>query len=132
MTSQVKIVGQKRATWMYPVVGFILIVAVTGIAWVAAPYVESFIKDLFPNFRRAGMSAETFRWALTASVAGILLLVAMMLVAIGSRRRRPLDVRNSTLVKERDEMILDRKRTKRRQRQMNQKMRDHVRDNMPK
>ncbi|MDZ4769728.1 MAG: hypothetical protein SGJ24_11420 [Chloroflexota bacterium] len=117
---------------MYPVVGFILIVAVTGIAWVAAPYVESFIKDLFPNFRRAGMSAETFRWALTASVAGILLLVAMMLVAIGSRRRRPLDVRNSTLVKERDEMILDRKRTKRRQRQMNQKMRDHVRDNMPK
>jgi hypothetical protein len=129
MSSQVKIAEQKKGRWLLPVVGFILMVALTAIAYVIAPDVEGAIRRLFPQFTRSGMSAQTFRWVLTGITAFILLSAAMMVVAFGSRRKRPLDVTNDMLVKEREAMIRERKRAKLRQRRMNQKFRDYVKEN---
>jgi hypothetical protein len=129
MSSQVKIVEQKRGRWLWPVMGFILLAACTGIAYVVEPLVQELISELFPQFRVAGMSPQTFQFVLTGIVAAILLLVAVMFVAIGSRRHRPLDVKDKTLIKEREDMLLEKKRMKRRQRKYNQQMRDHLKEN---
>lgn len=132
MSSQVKIASSKRGRWVWPIAGLILALAAGGIGYALAPNVEDLIRDLFPAFRRSGMSAQTFRWVLTVITGAVFLLVAVMLVSIGSRRKNPLDVNNATLVKERNEMIAEHKAMKKRQRQMNQKMRDYVRENQKK
>ncbi len=129
MSSQVKIAAQKKGQWLLPAVGFILIIALTAMAYVLAPSVEGLIRDIIPQFRRSGISAQTFRWVLTGITAFILLSAAMVVVALGSRRKRPLDVSNQELIKEREQMIAERKKAKVRQRKMNQKMREYVKEN---
>lgn len=130
MSSQVKIVEKKRGQWMLPALGFILIVALTILAYYVAPSVIQWSQRTF-DFTRAstGMNQNTLRWIFTAIVGGILLLFAVLMVTIAGRRKRPLDVTNKSLEQERNQMIADKKMMKRRQRRMNQEMREYVKNN---
>lgn len=130
MTSQVKIVEKKRGQWMLPALGFILIVALTVLAYFIAPSVVTWAQSTFDFTRSStGMSANTLRWIFTAFVGGILLLIAVLMVTIAGRRKRPLDVSNKSLEQERAQMLADKKMMKRRQRRMNQEMREYVKNN---
>ncbi|MCK6578153.1 MAG: hypothetical protein L6Q98_08630 [Anaerolineae bacterium] len=129
MTSQVKIAEEKRRRWALPVVGLILILALSVIAYFLAPYVQETISDLFPAFRRDGMSRQTYQLVVAGFTLGVLLLVATLAVSLGGRRKRPLDVKNTTLEKERAAMIAGKKAMKKRQRRLNQEMRDYIRKN---
>ncbi|MBK8026357.1 MAG: hypothetical protein IPK19_34455 [Chloroflexi bacterium] len=128
MTSQVKIASKKRTRWAWPVVGFVMILALSVIAYFLAPSVQGTIDDLFPQFRREGMSNQTYQLIVAGFTFVILLLSATLLVSLGGRRKRPLDVTNRSLEKERAQMIADKKALKRRQRRLNQELRDHVRN----
>lgn len=130
MTSQVKIVEKKRGKWTWPVLGLILALAVTVIAWFISPEVVTWAQKTF-SFTRAetGMTKQSLQIIFTVGVAGIMLLVAVMIVSLAGRRKRPTDVNNSVLEKDRRQMIADKKAMKKRQRRLNQQMREHVKNN---
>lgn len=129
MTSQVKIVEKKPGRWLWPAMGFVLVVALTILAYFLAPTVIEWVDRMFPRFTVAGMSKTTLRLAFTGIVGVILLLIAVMMVTIAGRRKRPLDVTNKSLEQERNQMIADKKMMKRRQRRMNREMREYVKNN---
>lgn len=129
MSSQVKIVEKKQGRWMLPALGFILVISLTILAYFIAPEVIKWVDRTFPRFTVAGMSQTTLRWAFTGIVGGVLLLIAVMMVTVAGRRKRPLDVTNKSLEQERNQMIVDKKMMKRRQRRMNREMREYVKNN---
>ncbi|MBK8032589.1 MAG: hypothetical protein IPK17_24535 [Chloroflexi bacterium] len=69
MSSQVKIQDKKRGRRSWPVMGFLLIVAFTVIAYLIAPGVIDWLRDNLRGFRTTGMNQTTLRWVFTAIIA---------------------------------------------------------------
>jgi hypothetical protein len=106
----------------WPVIGFIMLIALGFIAYAVSPSLISWASKQFPNFQgspndptvRAGFSFMVF--VVLSSIAGLLMAVAIP-------RRKIEKVSEGKLAQERKEMLAARDLAKRRQRKINQKMR---------
>ena len=132
--SQVKVAKQKEmGRWIVPAMGYLLAVALGVLAWAAAPLVIQWVDATFPRFQLAGMTAIQMRGAFTAFVFVVMLSTVTMLVAFASRKPKSRQgirgVTNNMLAKERQGMLQEKKDNRKRQRKMNLKMREYVKEN---
>lgn len=125
MSSQVKIQEKKRGRRSWPVMGFLLIVAFTVIAYLIAPGVIDWLRDNLRGFRTTGMNQTTLRWVFTAIIALILSLFAGMIIAVAAPKK-PINVKMSDLAKERDQLVDAKAKRKKQQRRINREYREHV------
>jgi hypothetical protein len=116
--SQVKLAENKRRRGLWPVMGLLLALALGAISYLIAPSVEDAIKDLLPQFSTSGMPASQVRIVFTLLTFVVLISFAALFVAL-FMPKRPLQVRESDLKKERDQMIQAKKAEKVRQRKIN-------------
>ncbi len=125
MSSQVRIADKKNNRRMWPVMGFLLIVALTAIAYVIAPDVINFIKSNFRAFQTSSMNPTTLRWVFTGIVALILSLLVAIIIAVAAPKK-PINVKMSDLERERTEMLTAKAKRKKQQRRINREYREHV------
>ncbi len=125
MSSQVAIASKKNNRRMWPVMGFLLIVALTLLAYTIAPNVIDWIKANFRQFRTAGMTDEQLRLAFTAIVFVLFTLVVALIIAV-SAPKKAINVNMDELSKERVDMLKGKRARKKRQRRINREYREHV------
>jgi type VI protein secretion system component VasK len=125
MSSQVTVSERKGKRRMWPVMGFVLIVAVTIIAYGVAPQVVDWVRATFRGFSTQGMTQEQVRVAFTAIVAVLMTLVTALVISIAAPKKA-INVRLGELQKERVDLVKDKRERKRRQRRINRMYREHV------
>lgn len=128
--SQVKIVIEQRSRRRWAAYGFLLIVALTIISWFTAPSVLSFLKGSIPAVAR-GLSTMPPLHQQIAFTLVIFVLLALLsaLVVTFFVPKRPLDIKDKALVKERADNLKYQQAARKRQRQLNRQMREHVEKN---
>lgn len=127
--TQVKIVIEKKSRRRWAAYGFVLIVALMLISWFLAP---SIIQMLRTNSDfRAGMR-EMPDWqikvAFTLVIFVILAALSALIVTIAAPKRS-LEIKDKDLIKEREEAVEYKRKARRRQRDLNREMREHVQNN---
>lgn len=131
MTSQVKQVVEHKSRRRWAAYGFLLIVSLTVIAWFAAPGVISWMKVTFKQFRPVGLTQFQLQLAFAGIVFVVLALIAALVVTLGSPKK-PLNVREKDLIKERTDNVTYRRQQRKRQRTLNREMREFVEKNQKK
>jgi len=125
MSSQVRIAEKKSNRRFWPLMGFVLIVALTVIAYIVAPDVITWMRSTFRQFRPEGMTSDQLRLVFTAIVFVVLALIAALIIAIAAPKK-PINVDEGKLMKERSEMVKAKRAAKKRQRRVNRAYREHV------
>lgn len=118
----------KRSWW--PLIGFLLIVSIAIISYAAAPNVIDITRQALPRMNLRGLAPETQRLAFAALTFLILVIFAGMVVAVFAPRRRML-VKEDSVIKERDAMLKQREKDKKRQREINLEIRREMKDTDP-
>ena len=108
----------------WPVVGFFLIVALGAIAWIIAPSIIKAARGVFPNFTGRELPAFQMQLGFAAFTFFIMVAIVAMVLAIFAPKRRIESVKDADLVKDRNAMLKQREFEKRRQRRVNQQMRE--------
>ncbi len=124
MSSQIKQAERKKNRAYWPVIGFILAVAIGVFAWFIAPDVTRFLRDHLPQLRNAG-TAEMMRpfvavgiFLVTGGIA--VLIVAGMISA--STPKDPTKIKEKELVKQRNAQVRAKEARRRRQQDINRQM----------
>ncbi len=127
---QYNIVIEQRSRRRWAAIGFVLIVALSVIAWFAAPTVLDWLKTTFKPLGSALVSIPKIQQqiALTVIVFFLLSIVTALVVTLGAPRQ-PLEVREKDLVKEREDNVKYRRRQRKLQRKFNREMREYVEKN---
>jgi hypothetical protein len=107
----------------WPVIGFFLIVALAAIAWVIAPSIIQAARGAFPNFTGRELPADHMRLGFAAFTFFIMVALVAMVLAIFAPKRKIEQIKDADLVKERAAMLKQKEFDKRRQRRINQEMR---------
>ncbi len=130
MTSQVKIADERPGRGRWAAFGFLLIASLSVIAWFLAPSVITWLKQKFPGFVQATHTLQPLQLqvAFTVAVFVILALVAALIVTIAAPKK-PINVKDKDLVKERADMEAYNRKARKRQRRLNREMRDYVQKN---
>lgn len=110
---------------MWPVMGFVLVVTLTIIAYGVAPDVIIWLRSNFRGFSTQGMTPQQLRLAFTAIVAVLLTLITALIIAVAAPKKA-INVRLGELQKERVEMVKEKHERKKRQRRINRQYREHV------
>ncbi|MFN8378556.1 MAG: hypothetical protein U0452_07780 [Anaerolineae bacterium] len=118
----------KRSWW--PLIGFMLIVSIAVISYAAAPSVIDVTRQALPRLNLRGLAPETQRVLFAALTFLILVIFAGMIVAVFAPRRRTL-IKETDVVKERDIMLRQRERDKKKQREVNLEIRKELRNTDP-
>lgn len=128
--SQIKFVVEQRSRKRWAAVGFLLIVALTVIAWFLAPSVLQWVRSANSDFRAATrtMPAWQLQAAFTLLVLVILLGLSAIIVTLAAPRKA-INVKETDLVKERGEAVKYHRMQKKRQRRLNREMREYVEKN---
>ncbi len=129
MSSQVKVVIEKKSRRRWAAYGFVLIVALMVISWFSAPAV---IQMLRANQNiRSGLSAMP-QWqvqvAFTLVIFVILAAISALIVTIAAPKRS-LNIKDKDLAKERAEAVEYNRKARKRQRTLNREMREYVQKN---
>jgi hypothetical protein len=117
----------KRATGFrrfWPVIGFFLIIALGAIAWTIAPKVIELAESTFPNFRNNGLPEQYLLIGFAALTFFIMVAIVALVLAIFAPKRKIESIKDGDLVKARAAMIKQKEFEKRRQRRVNQQMRE--------
>lgn len=120
--SQVRIVHKKRSRASWPVIGFILAVALAILAWFIAPPTIDFLKRELPQFSTIGLTAIQLRIVVTVILFILMGALVALTIALLSPRHM-IEVREDELAKERQGIQRDRRRAKDLQRKVNQELR---------
>jgi hypothetical protein len=117
--------GQKptkksRTQAFWPVLGLMLIIACAAIAYFAGPAVVEWLDDsnVIRGFPPAGIPRVNIYWILRGIVFVVLALLASLMVAAAVPKKKSA-VTEKQLVKQRTEMVNDKKARKMRQQLMN-------------
>lgn len=106
----------------WPVIGFLMIVAVAILSWFLAPAAIDAARDIVPRFTGRELSPTAMRIAFTVLLTVILGSLSAMLLALASPKRKDV-VREGDMLRER-EQLLNRKAVQReRQRKVNRELR---------
>jgi cbb3-type cytochrome oxidase subunit 3 len=115
-----------RRSW-WPLIGFLLIVSLAIIAYAVAPAVLDFTKDALPRLSLRGIAPDMQRLIFAAITFLILVLIAGMIVAVFAPRKRTL-VKETDVIKLRDDMLSQRIKDKKKQREVNLEIRQAMKD----
>ncbi|HYO87119.1 MAG TPA: hypothetical protein VER79_00645 [Candidatus Limnocylindrales bacterium] len=129
MTQVVQYQKKRKRSW-WPLIGFLLIVSLLAISYVIAPDVQREIQRALPRLNTRSIAPDVLRWIFTGVIFGILVLIAGLIVAMFAPRRRTL-VKEADILKEREEMLVQRVRDKKHQRSVNLEIRNTLRDQDP-
>jgi hypothetical protein len=99
-----------------PIIGLLLAGSFGVLSWFLAPEIDKILARSLPNFRE--MKADQLRIATTVIMFVIFVLLASLIVAAAAPRKKSM-VNERGLVKDRAEMIKEKKLTKIRRQQMN-------------
>ncbi len=128
-STQVRMAEKKGPQWAFGVVGFLLVVSLTVIAYVSAPAVISWLKSNANGFTTVGLPDSQVQLMFT----GIVFLVLLAVVGVIVFAFAPKQTNTSSMdrmVKEREEMLREKRASKKRQRTVNRTMRESVKDKM--
>ncbi len=133
MSSQITVIYERRSRRRWAAIGFILIVALTIIAWFIAPSVIDWLKGMNANFRNAAgtMQPLYLQLAFTAAVFLVLTIVVALIVTLGAPKKA-INVNERELVRERLDNVKYHRKQKKRQRKINREMRDYNEKNLKK
>lgn len=123
MTSQVTISQKKKKRGLWPVLGFILIIALLIISYAVAPAVIEFCKANFRGFTTRGTNPQTVHLLFTVLIFLVLGAFTALIVALFAPKRA-INVKESDLAKERVQMQEQKKMDRLRQRRINREMKD--------
>jgi len=115
----------KRSWW--PLIGFLLIVSIAVISYAVAPDVIGLAHRALPRLNLRGIAPESQRLIFAAITFLILVIVAGMIVAAFAPRRRSL-VKETDIIKDRDTMLRERERDKKKQREVNLEIRRELKN----
>lgn len=118
----------KRSWW--PLIGFLLIASLAIIAYAAAPSVIDFTKSALPRLSLRGIAPETQRLIFAAITFLILVLIAGLVVAVFAPRKRTL-IKETDVMKLREEMLKQREKDKKKQREVNLEIRKELKNSDP-
>lgn len=107
----------------WPVFGFLMVIALGAIAYVLAPAAIDVTRKIIPQFRGSELPKLQMQWIFTGVVFVILGLIAAAIVALTAPRSK-MNVKESSLTKEREAMLRERQLQKKRQQDINRKMRN--------
>lgn len=116
----------RRATGVrkyWPVIGFLMLVAVAIISWFLAPGAIDLARDIIPRFTGRELPAAAMRIVFTVLLTAILGSLSAALLALASPRR-PDQVREGDLLKEREAMIKQKQQERARMRKINRELRN--------
>jgi hypothetical protein len=125
--SQIVVSEKKRRRGMWPVMGLLLAIALGVISYFIAPGVIDLTKKLLPQFSTRGMSPRDVHLIFTALTFVILLAFAAFLVAL-FMPKKPINVNEADLKKEREKMAEYRKYERVRQRRINRETQAYLRE----
>jgi uncharacterized BrkB/YihY/UPF0761 family membrane protein len=115
---------QKGFRRYWPVVGFFLVIALGALAWIAAPSIIQTAKSMFPQFDTHALPELHMRLGFAAFTFFIMVAVVALVLAIFAPKRKLESIKDADLVKDRAAMIKQKEFEKRRQRRVNQQMRE--------
>lgn len=118
----------KRSWW--PLIGFLLIVSIAVISYAVAPDVIGLTRQALPRLNLRGIAPETQRLVFAAITFLILVIITGMIVAAFAPRRRTL-VKETDIIKDRDVMMRERERDKKKQREVNLEIRRELKNADP-
>ncbi|MBL8145549.1 MAG: hypothetical protein JNL34_04115 [Anaerolineae bacterium] len=118
----------KRSWW--PLIGFLLILSIAVISYAVAPDVIGLARQALPRMNLRGIAPETQRLIFAAITFLILVIITGMIVAAFAPRRRTL-VKETDIIKDRDMMLRDRVRDKKKQREINLEIRRELKNADP-
>lgn len=128
--TQVVQAEKKRSRSWWPLIGFLLIVSLLIISYALAPSVIVEVQRGLPRLNMRSIAPEVQRWIFTGVIFGVLLLLAGLIVALFAPRKRTL-VKETDLIKEREQMLVQREKDKKHQRAVNLEIRNTLRDRDP-
>jgi hypothetical protein len=126
-TSQVTISQRKRGRAVWPVIGFILALALAVIGYLLAPAILDLLRSASPSLRGALRTLPVSQLQLI--VAGVMFLIggsiAALIVAAAAPKPKS-EVTYKEVSKEREAMMMSRKRDKVQQRLVNRQYREQT------
>ena len=121
--SQIRVADNRRSRKGWAAGGFLLIIALSVIAYAVAPDVIRWVRRTFPAFAPAGMTNQQLQIAFAVIVFFLLTLIVALIIAVAAPRKT-LDIDETKLVKERDVRLREQRAIKQRQRRVNRQFRD--------
>lgn len=129
---QYKIVIEQRSRRRWAAYGFLLIIALSIIAWFLAPAIIDWTKSATNGrFPPATMTRLQLQIAFTVIVFLLLGIITALIVTLAAPKR-PLNVSEKVLTKEREEHVKYQRMQRKRQRKLNREMREYVEKNQNK
>lgn len=127
--SQIKVVGERRSRGLWPVMGLFLAVALGILAWFLAPGVIDLTKQLLPEFRRGvgTIPGSQLRLIFTALTFVVMLGIVAIVVAL-FMPKKPINVNENDLKKERVQMQQQKKYERQRQRRINRETQAYLKE----
>lgn len=117
---------KKRGMW--PVIGFVLALALGAISWVLAPHVYRFLRARLPQLNTGTLTEEQVTIIVGVFVFVILVVLASLVVAAFAPRKSRHDTRDAALRKEKEAMLRQEKERKVRRRMVEAEMRRQNRE----
>ena len=121
--SQVVVSEKRKRRGLWPVIGFILILALAAIAYLLAPAVIDLTKQLLPRFTTRGTNPETVRLMFALLIFLLLGAVVALTVALFAPKKA-INVNENDLAKERKQMQEAKKMDRIRQRRITREMKN--------
>jgi len=118
----------KRSWW--PLIGFLLIISIAVISYAVAPDVIGLTRQALPRLNLRGIAPENQRLIFAAITFLLLVIITGMIVAAFAPRRRTL-VKETDIIKDRDTMLRERERDKKKQREVNLEIRRELKNADP-
>ena len=115
--------SKKGIRRFWPVFGFLMLIALAAIAYVLAPAAMDVTKRIIPQFRGTELPKIQMQWIFTGVVFVVLGLIAAGIIALTAPRSK-MQVKETDLMKEREAMLRERQMQKKRQQDINRKMRN--------
>lgn len=123
--SQVIIKDKKKRTGLRPLVGLILGAACLLIGFFAAPLLIDWLKSQNGAFGR-GIEPDTLRLLIAGLIFLVLITLAGLIVGAATPKKA-MNVKETDLAKEREDMLRTKEYEKKRQQKLNRQMRTEVR-----
>lgn len=106
----------------WPVIGFLMVVALSIISWFLAPSVIALTSDIIPRFTGRELDVVVMRLVFTVLLTMILATLAAALLSLLTPKK-DMDVREGDMLKERQEMIKRKEMERQRLRKINRELR---------
>jgi cytochrome c-type biogenesis protein CcmH/NrfG len=125
--TQVKMAEKRRVRGMWPLIGFLLVVAIAAIAYFASEPALAFARQNLRGFVVRGEDVQIARFGVAAVIFVVLIASVGLIVALFSPKKA-IQVKESDLAKEREQMQFERRYERMKQRDMAMKLRQRLRE----